>query len=85
MFLQFGMLTLRCGHIEERYKTLIFHLCIDDLSVSSATHFEVTQPNVPNEVKIFNAEDTTKRQEHLGDTIALNEEAQVWFLATLTV
>ena len=34
LFLQFGMLTLRCDHIEECNKTLIFHLSIEDLSLS---------------------------------------------------
>ena len=77
LFLQFGMLTKRCDQIEERNKTLIFHLCIDDLSLSSVTHSEVTQPNVPNEGKIYKSEDSTKLHVHLGDIIALNEEVQV--------
>ena len=40
LFLQFGMLTLRCDHIEECNKTLIFHLSIEDLSFSPGSVYK---------------------------------------------
>ena len=82
LFLQFGMLTLRCDHIEECNKTLIFHLSIEDLSLSPGLPI-LKSHNQMSQMKSKSI--TTKCHVHLGDTITLNDEVQVDFFATLTV
>ena len=86
LFLQFGMLTLRCDHIEECNKTLIFHLSIEDLSLSPGSpilksHSQMSQ---------MKSKSTTQRTPQnvmciLGIQLHLMRKCKLSFFATLTV